>query len=93
MRAVFNGVTLAESDETIVVEGNHYFPPDSLNREHFEQTQMRSLCIWKGMARYYTVEGKGKSNTNAAWYYPQPYPWIRKIRNHVAFMPNVKIRD
>ncbi len=93
MRAVWNGVTLAESDDTIVVEGNHYFPPDSLNREHFSETHMKSLCFWKGMASYYTLKAGGQSKKNAAWYYRRPYPWIRKIRNHVAFMPGVRLQD
>ena len=93
MRAVLNGVTLAESDETIVVEGNHYFPPESLRSEHFEKTRMKSLCFWKGLASYYSVEAAGESKRNAAWYYPRPYPWIRKIRDHVAFMPGVRVLD
>lgn len=91
MRATWKGKTLAESDETIVIEGNHYFPPDSINEEYLRESRMRSLCPWKGMARYYTVEVGDKRNPDAAWYYPQPFPWIRKIRNHVAFWNGVRV--
>jgi uncharacterized protein (DUF427 family) len=93
MRAVWKGITLAESDETIVVEGNHYFPPDSVNSEYLRETRSRSLCPWKGMARYYSIEAGGKKNTNAAWYYPRPYPWIRKIKGHVAFWNGVRVSE
>ncbi len=92
MKAVWNGATLAESDKTIVVEGNHYFPPESIKREHLSRTRALSLCPWKGVARYYTVHANGESNGNAAWSYPRPYPWIRKIRNHVAFWRGVEVR-
>lgn len=74
MRAVWNGVTLADSDDTIVVEGNNYFPPDSLNREHFTETKMKSLCFWKGMVSYYTLKTNGQSKKNAARCYRRPYP-------------------
>jgi len=92
MKAVWRGVTLAESDKTIVVEGNHYFPPESVIQEHLSKSSAFSLCPWKGVARYYTVRANGESNRNAAWSYPHPYPWIRKIRKHVAFWGGVKIR-
>ena len=93
MKAVWKGITLAESDETIVVEGNHYFPPESVNREHLRETRMRSLCPWKGMARYYSIEAGGEENRHAAWYYPRPYPWIRKIKGHVAFWNGVRVSE
>ncbi len=92
MRAVWNGVTLAESAETIVVEGNHYFPPQSVRREHLASTQMRSLCPWKGVARYFTIRLSDDTNRYAAWTYPRPWPWIRKIRGHVAFWNGVDVR-
>jgi len=92
MKAVWRGVTLAESDKTVVVEGNHYFPPESVRREHLSKSHAVSLCPWKGVARYYTVRADGERNHNAAWSYPHPYPWIRKIRNHVAFWGGVELR-
>lgn len=92
MRAVWNGTTLAESDDTIVVEGNHYFPPDSVDERYLKPSAMRSVCPWKGLASYYTVEVDGKRDRNAAWTYRHPFPWIRKIRNHVAFWHGVEIR-
>jgi uncharacterized protein (DUF427 family) len=93
MKAVWNGVVVAESDETIVVEGNHYFPPSSVDFSHLRRSWMRSLCVWKGIAAYYTVDAKGQSNEDAAWTYRHPPPWIRKIRNHVAFWQGVEVED
>ena len=93
MKAVWNGVVLAESDETIVVEGNHYFPPQSVDFNCLERSWMRSACPWKGIAAYYTVHAGGASNRDAAWSYRQPLPWIRKIRDHVAFWGGVKVTE
>ncbi len=90
-KASLGGVTLAESERTVVVEGNHYFPPESVNWDRFHKRQMRSLCVWKGVARYYDVEAEGKTARGAAWAYHHPYPWIRKIRNHVAFWGPVEV--
>jgi uncharacterized protein (DUF427 family) len=92
MRAVWNGVVLAESDETKVVEGNHYFPPESVDRRYLKPSARKSLCFWKGIASYYTVEVGGERNTYAAWTYRHPLPWIRKIRDHVAFWNGVDVR-
>ena len=92
MKAVWNGQVIAESDDTIVVEGNHYFPPASVDQRHVKPSRMRSLCFWKGIASYYTVEVDGESNRNAAWTYRHPFPWIRKIRDHVAFWGGVEVR-
>ena len=92
MKAIWNGVVLAESDETKVVEGNHYFPPDSIDRRYLKPSAMRSLCPWKGIAGYYTVEAGGKKHRHAAWTYRHPLPWIRKIRDHVAFWNGVEVR-
>ena len=91
MRAIWNGTVLAESDETIVVEGNHYFPPESVRAQHLRPARMVSLCPWQGVARYYTVEAGGQRLPNAAWYYPRPWPWVRKIRDHVAFWNGVEV--
>lgn len=90
-RAVWNGVVLAESDQPVLLEGNVYFPPESLHQEHFTKTKMISLCPWKGVARYYSVRAGGQVNKNAAWYYPHPSPLARKIKNHVAFWGGVRI--
>ncbi|MGD9734061.1 MAG: DUF427 domain-containing protein [Solirubrobacterales bacterium] len=93
MKAIWNGTVLAESEETIFLEGNHYFPPESVDRRYLEQSAMRSVCPWKGLASYFTVEVDGERNQNAAWAYPHPFPWIRKLRNHVAFWGGVEVRD
>jgi uncharacterized protein (DUF427 family) len=92
VRATWNGVTIAESDHTVFVEGNYYFPPESVNHEHLKRTWMKSLCPWKGLASYYTVVAGDHVNVNAAWTYRHPYPWIRKIRDHVAFWHGVEVR-
>jgi uncharacterized protein (DUF427 family) len=91
VKAVWNGAVLAESDDTIVVEGNHYFPPDSLKREFFAQGDRQTVCFWKGKASYFDVEVDGKVNKDAAWYYPSPSPAAKQIRNHVAFWRDVKV--
>ena len=93
MKAIWNGVVLAESDETIVVEGNHYFPPDSVDSSYLKPSAMRSLCPWKGVAGYYSLEAGSETDPNAAWTYRHPLPWIRKIRDHVAFWGEVEVRD
>ncbi|MFB7576115.1 DUF427 domain-containing protein [Streptomyces sp. NPDC056165] len=93
MRAVWNDTVLAEAERTVVVEGNHYFPPESLHREHFTESRTRSLCFWKGLARYYTVTVAGQTNPDAAWSYPHPSPLARKIKNHVAFWNGVVIEE
>ena len=72
MKAVWNGKIVAESDNTIVVEGNQYFPSDSIKKEYFSETDKHTICPWKGQASYYDVIVDGQSNRNAAWYYPQP---------------------
>ena len=92
VKAIWKGVVIAESPDTIVVEGNHYFPPDSVRSEYLRPSRAVSLCPWKGVARYYTVEVEGTRNPRAAWFYPRPLPWIRKIRDHVAFWNGVEVR-
>jgi uncharacterized protein (DUF427 family) len=93
VRAVWNGAVLAESDHTVKVEGNHYFPPGSLNREYFTASQATSTCPWKGLARYYSITVDGKTNQDAAWYYAEPSPAARKIAGHVAFWHGVRIES
>ncbi len=90
-RAVWKGAVLAESDETIVVEGNHYFPPDSLNREHFQDSDRHTRCFWKGQASYYDVVVEGEVYSDAAWYYPMPSRAAEHIKDHVAFYGKVDI--
>lgn len=85
MRAMWNGVVIAETPRTKRVEGNHYFPPESLRREHFTDSPTKTLCFWKGMARYYILEAEGEVNPDAAWSYPHPSPLARRIKDHVAF--------
>jgi uncharacterized protein (DUF427 family) len=91
MRAVFNGITIARSDETIVVEGSHYFPPDSVDPSALQRSWMKSPCYWKGIASYYHVEADGQRSRNAAWTYRHPPPWIRKIKHHIAFWNGVQV--
>jgi uncharacterized protein (DUF427 family) len=92
-RAVWNGAVLAESDDTLVVEGNHYFPPESLRREHLRPSDTHTVCGWKGTASYYHVEVGGKRNPDAAWYYPDPLPAAENIADRVAFWKGVKVEE
>ncbi|MEO1021847.1 MAG: DUF427 domain-containing protein [Bacteroidota bacterium] len=91
MKAIWNGAVLAESDETIVIEGNHYFPPSSIKQEYFTQTDHKSTCPWKGLASYYTIAVDGSENTNAAWFYPEPKEAAHEIKGHVAFWKGVTV--
>ncbi|MGH8156785.1 MAG: DUF427 domain-containing protein [Rhodanobacter sp.] len=91
MRAMWNGVVLAESNDTVVVEGNHYFPADSLQHEHFRDSDHHSVCPWKGTASYYDVIVDGEVNANAAWYYPTPKEAARQITGRVAFWRGVEV--
>jgi uncharacterized protein (DUF427 family) len=90
-KAVWNGAVLAESDETIVVEGNHYFPPESINKDHFTDSSRHTRCYWKGKASYYDVVVDGQSNGNAAWYYPDPSKAASEIKDYVAFYGSVSV--
>lgn len=91
MQAVWNDTTLAQSDNTVVVEGNHYFPPDAINREHFRPSATHTTCPWKGVASYYDVVVNGVVNRDAAWYYPEPKPAARQIAGYIAFWRGVKV--
>jgi len=91
MKAILNGAVLAESDTTVVVEGNHYFPPTSINRQYFNDTDLNTACPWKGTASYYTVTVDGEEFANLGWYYPTPKDAAAEIRDHVAFHPKVTI--
>ena len=90
--AKWNGATLAESDATVVVEGNHYFPAESLNRELFEESDYTSECGWKGTANYYHVVVDGEKNENAAWYYASPKPEAEEISGRIAFWKGVEVK-
>jgi uncharacterized protein (DUF427 family) len=91
MKAIWNGTVLAESDDTVVVEGNHYFPPESLNRAYFAESDHQTTCPWKGEARYYDIEVDGERNANAAWTYPHPKEAAAEIRDHVAFWKGIRV--
>jgi uncharacterized protein (DUF427 family) len=91
MKATWNGVVLAESDNTLVVEGNHYFPPDALKKEHFRDSTPHTTCGWKGEASYYHVTAQGKTNENAAWFYPTPKDAAKQIAGYVAFWKGVEV--
>lgn len=92
-RAIWNGTVLAESDATRVVEGNHYFPAESLKREHLRESETQTVCGWKGTASYYHVEVAGERNPDAAWFYPEPKDAAAEIRDHVAFWKGVQVVD
>lgn len=92
-KAIWNNNVIAESNDTIVVEGNHYFPPNSIKREYFTDSSHTSRCAWKGLASYYSLEADGKSSKDAAWYYPSPSPAAKEIKNYVAFWKDVQVVD
>jgi uncharacterized protein (DUF427 family) len=90
-KAVWNDVVIAQSDQTVVVEGNHYFPPEARSQEHFRESATTCVCPWKGMAKYYTVKVGERENADAAWYYPNPRPAAANIAGKVAFWKGVKV--
>ena len=90
-KAIWNGAVLAESADTIVVEGNHYFPPGAINRAYFAPSTKHTICHWKGEASYYDVVVDGQTNTAAAWYYPQPSEAAKEIKDYVAFWRGVRV--
>ncbi len=91
MKATWNGATIAESDQTVVVEDNHYFPPDSVNAEFLRTSDTHTICPWKGEASYKTIEVAGQSNPDAAWYYPDPKDAAAEIKDHFAFWRGVEV--
>lgn len=91
MRARIDGVVVAESDQTVLVEGNHYFPPDSVAAGVLTPTSTRTLCMWKGVARYQDATVDGTTHRNVAWVYGHPSPFARRIKAHVAFAPGVEV--
>ncbi len=90
-RAVWNGAVLAESDQYEIVEGNYYFPPDTIKREYFKDSNTHTTCPWKGVASYYDIEVDGQVNKDAAWYYPEPKDAAKKIAGYIAFWRGVKV--
>ena len=93
MKAIWNNTVIAESDQTVVVEGNHYFPADSINREYFAESQTHTVCPWKGTASYYNITADGATNKDAAWFYPTPKDAAKEIASHVAFWKGVEVSD
>lgn len=93
MKAVWQGAVVAESEETLVIDGNHYFPPHSVKAEYVSPSRTRTLCPWKGIARYHALEVNGEVLRDAVWSYPHPLPWIRRLREHVAFSSDVEVRS
>ena len=91
MKAIWNGATLAESDDTVVVERNHYFPPDSIRRAYFSESDAHTTCPWKGEASYYNVTVNGTTNEDAAWHYPNPKEAAASIKDRVAFWKGVVV--
>ena len=92
-KAIWNGQVIADSQDTIVVEANHYFPPDSVNRELLHESEQQTVCGWKGTASYFDVVVDGQTNKDAAWYYASPKEAVSNIRDHVAFWKGVRIEQ
>ena len=93
MKAIWNGQILAESNETKIVEGNHYFPPETIDAKFFKNSNTNTTCPWKGEASYYTLEVNGEKNKDAAWYYPNPKELAKEIKGYVAFWKGVAIEE
>jgi uncharacterized protein (DUF427 family) len=93
VKATWNGATLAESDDTVVVENNHYFPPQSIREEYFADSDTHTTCPWKGEASYKTIEVDGQRNEDAAWYYPSPKDAASNIKDYFAFWRGVSVEE
>jgi uncharacterized protein (DUF427 family) len=91
MQAIWNGAVLAQSDDTVVVEGNHYFPKASINCDHFVESSKQTSCPWKGTASYYSIVVDGETNADAAWYYPDPKDAAAEIKDRIAFWKGVQV--
>jgi uncharacterized protein (DUF427 family) len=90
-KAICNGTVIAESDETVTIENNHYFPESSIKKEFFKENETHTTCAWKGVASYYDIEVDGKVNKDAAWYYPEVSSLAKSIKGYVAFWKGVKV--
>ncbi|HEX9879671.1 MAG TPA: DUF427 domain-containing protein [Candidatus Binatia bacterium] len=93
MKAIWENAVLAESDQTVSIEGNRYFPPISVKKEYFRESDKHTTCPWKGKASYYHIDVGGKTNEDAAWYYPEPKVAAKSIKDHIAFWRGVKVTD
>ena len=93
MKAIYNGEIIAESNDTIVIEGNHYFPPGSLKKDFFKESSTHTTCPWKGLATYNTIAVNGMTNNDAAWFYPDPSDQAKEIKDYVAFWKGVTITE
>ncbi|MGF1534768.1 MAG: DUF427 domain-containing protein [Bernardetiaceae bacterium] len=93
MKAIWNDQVIAQSNETVVVEGNHYFPPEAIQKEFFKPSIHSTYCPWKGKASYYSLEVAGKTNDNAAWYYADPKPEAKQIKGYIAFWKGVQVME
>jgi uncharacterized protein (DUF427 family) len=91
MKAIWNNSIIAESDETVIIEGNHYFPPHAIKQEYFKPSNTHTVCPWKGTASYYNVDVNGKTNQDAAWYYPKASEMAKGIEGYVAFWKGVEV--
>jgi len=93
VKAIWNGKVIAESNDTIVVEGNHYFPANSVRKEFLQDSPTHTTCPWKGLASYYSLNVDGQTNKDAAWYYPQPKDAAKQITGYVAFWKGVQVES
>ncbi|MEW8627659.1 MAG: DUF427 domain-containing protein [Candidatus Thiodiazotropha sp.] len=93
MKAIWNGQVIAESDETVVVESNHYFPASSVRQQYFQKSDTTSVCPWKGVASYYSLSVNGKENIDAAWYYPEASDAAKNIEGMIAFWKGVEVAE
>jgi len=93
MKAIWNNQVIAESESTVVVENNHYFPADSVKTDYLQPSDTHTTCPWKGIASYYSLDVDGKQNPDAAWYYPEPKPAAENITDYVAFWKGVKVTE
>ena len=93
MKAIWNGEVIAESEDTVVVEGNHYFPAESIKKEYFTESSTHTICPWKGEASYFSLNVEGNENRDAAWYYPETSELARNIKGKVAFWKGVEVTN
>lgn len=93
MKAIWNNTVLAESDDTIIIENNHYFPEDSIHKRYFKPSETHTTCPWKGRASYYTISVDGEENTDAAWFYPEVSELAKPIKGRIAFWKGVEVKE
>jgi len=93
MRATWNNATIAESDDTVEVEGNHYFPLTAVARQYLQESETHTICPWKGTASYFDLVVEGQTNRDAAWYYPEPKPAAKSVTDRVAFWRGVRVEE